>query len=287
LRIAEGSDEDLIHGVRVSHGGSGGAQGHFREIFQINDPLRMEVTPARVDLPSGRFVFLALPLCSLSNGYPFTGISMKNTTLVVSTLVGFATLGMASVASGAVVVLNSQFAWNAYTAIQGATVATETFESFANGYQPSAMGAVGGTTWTANASIGQITFQTLGTQKVISTALGGRTLSFTFAPGVQGIGGEMFGTNASFEVVLSEITVTLADGTSYVNDQTSASDFVGFYSNGAAIASISVSTSTQGTYATVDNLYFATVPAPGALALLSLAGVVGGRSRRRAYSATV
>ena len=63
---------------------------------------------------------------------------MKNTTLVVSTLVGFATLGMASVASGAVVVLNSQFAWNAYTAIQGATVATETFESFqlATDHQP-------------------------------------------------------------------------------------------------------------------------------------------------------
>lgn len=240
-----------------------------------------------VVLPSGRFVFLALPLCSLSNGYPFTGISMKNTTLVVSTLVGFATLGMASVASGAVVVLNSQFAWNAYTAIQGATVATETFESFANGYQPSAMGTVGGTTWTANASIGDITFQTLGSQRVISTALGGRTLNFTFAPGVQGIGGQMFGTNASFAVVLAAITVTLADGTSYVNDQTSASDFVGFYSNGAAIASISVSTSTQGTYATVDNLYFATVPAPGALALLSLAGVVGGRSRRRANSAAV
>jgi hypothetical protein len=245
------------------------------------------ICACEVDLPSGRFAFLALPLCSLSNGYPFTGISMKNTTLVVSTLVGFATLGMASVASGAVVVLNSQFAWNAYTAIQGAMVATETFESFANGYQPSAMGTVGGTAWTANASIGQITFQTLGTQKVISTALGGRTLNFTFAPGVQGIGGEMFGTNASFEVVLAAITVTLADGTSYVNDQTSASDFVGFYSNGAAIASISVSTSTEGTYATVDNLYFATVPTPGALALLSLAGVVGGRSRRRANSATV
>jgi len=211
---------------------------------------------------------------------------MKNTTLVVSTLVGFATLGMASAASGAVVVLNSHFAWDSYVAFRGATVATETFDSF-TGYHSSETGTAGGTTWTASASFGEITFQPLGTHQVISTALGGRTLNFTFAPGVQGIGGEMFGTNASFEVVLAAITVTLADGTSYVNDQTSASDFVGFYSNGAAIASISVSTSTEGTYATVDNLYFATVPAPGALALLSLAGVVGGRSRRRANSATV
>ncbi len=211
---------------------------------------------------------------------------MKNTTLAVSIVATLAGLGMSSIASGAVVVINSRATWDAYVAFHSATVATETFESF-TGYHSSETGTAGGTTWTASASIGEITFQTLGTHKVLSTALGGRTLNFTFAPGVQGIGGEMFGTNASFRVVLSEITVTLADGTSYVNDQTSASDFVGFYSNGAAIASISVSTSTEGTYATVDNLYFATVPAPGALALLSLAGVVGGRSRRRANSAAV
>jgi len=212
---------------------------------------------------------------------------MKNTTLAVSIVATLAGLGMSSIASGAVVVVNSQVAWDVYVAAQGATVATETFESFEVGYRSSATGTAGGTTWTANASIGEITFQELGGHRIISTALGGRTLNFTFAPGVQGIGGEMFGTNASFAVVPAEITVTLADGTSYVNDQTSASDFVGFYSNGAAIASISVSTSTEATYVTVDNLYFATVPAPGALALLSLAGVVGGRSRRRANSAAV
>jgi hypothetical protein len=242
-----------------------------------------------VDLPSGRFVFLALPLCSLSNGYPFTGISMKNTTLVVSTLVGFATLGMASAASGAVVVLNSQFAWNAYTAIQGATVATETFESFETGAVASATGTAGGTTWTVSAT-GGLFFGNVDVppvHRVISTNVANATLNFTFAPGVQGIGGEMFGTDVSFGVFLARITVTLADGTSYVNDQEGATDFVGFYSNGATISSISISTSTPDTYATVDNLYFATVPAPGALALLSLAGVVGGRSRRRANSAAV
>jgi hypothetical protein len=95
----------------------------------------------------------------------------------------------------------------------------------------------------------------------------------------------MFGTNEAFQVVLARITVTLADGTSYVNDPTTATAFVGFYSDGATISSISVAISTPETYATVDNLYFATVPAPGALALISLAGVVGGRSRRRATSA--
>lgn len=230
----------------------------------------------------------ALPRGPLFIGCPFTGISMKNTTFIVSTLVGFATLGMASVASGAVVVLNSQFAWNAYTAIQGATVATEDFENFL-GFVQSVTGTAGGTTWTANAT-GGLFFSDLNVppvQRVISTTADNVTLNFTFAPGVQGIGGEIFGMGSGSEFMLARITVTLADGTSYVNDQTSATAFVGFYSNGATISSISVATSTPDSYATVDNLYFATVPAPGALALLSLAGVVGGRSRRRANSATV
>lgn len=216
---------------------------------------------------------------------------MKNTTLVVSTLVGFATLGMASVASGAVVVFNDHSTWNLYTAFQTATVATEDFESFATGYRPSASRTVGGTTWTASATgTGGLYFGNVNVppvHRVISTSTPNATLNFTFAPGVQGIGGEIFGTRDDFSVVLARITVTLADGTSYVNDQTSALDFVGFYSTGATIASLSVATSTAGTFATVDNLYFATVPAPGALALISLAGVVGGRSRRRANSAAV
>jgi hypothetical protein len=213
---------------------------------------------------------------------------MKNTTLAVSIVATLAGFGMSSIASGAVVVINSRATWDAYVGFQGATVATETFESF-NGFAPSATGAAGGTTWTASAT-GGLFFGNVDVppvHRVISTNATNATLNFTFAPGVQGIGGEMFATNADFGVVFARITVTLADGTSYVNDQTTATDFVGFYSNGATISSISVATSTPNTFATVDNLYFATVPAPGVLALISLAGVVGGRSRRRATSAAV
>ena len=214
---------------------------------------------------------------------------MKYTTFIAFIIATLAALGMSSIASGAVVLINSRAAWDAYVGFQGATVATEDFESFANGFQLSATGTAGGTTWTANATaglyFGQVNVPPL--HQVISTNSEEVTLNFTFAPGVQGIGGEMFGTNADFGVLLARITVTLADGTSYVNDQDDATDFVGFYSNGATISSISVATSTPDTYATVDNLYFATVPAPGALALISLAGVVGGRSRRRATSAAV
>jgi len=214
---------------------------------------------------------------------------MKNTTLAVSIVATLAGLGMSSIASGAIVVLNSRTTWNAYVGFHGATVAEEDFESFTDGFAASATGTAGGTMWTANATAG-LYFGQVNVppgHQVISTNNSNEALNFTFAPGVQGIGGEMFGTNLDFGVVLARITVTLADGTSYVNDQTTATDFVGFYSNGATISSISVATSTPNTFATVDNLYFATVPAPGVLALISLAGVVGGRSRRRATSAAV
>jgi hypothetical protein len=214
---------------------------------------------------------------------------MKNTTLAVSIVATLAGFGMSSIASGAVVVFNDQPTWNMYTALKGATVATEDFESFAAGFAPSATGTAGGTTWTASATNG-VFFGDVNVppvHQVISTTNSQTTLNFTFAPGVQGIGGEMFGTNNLFSAVIALITVTLADGTSYVNDPSTATAFVGFYSNGAAISSLSVTTATSGTYATVDNLYFATVPAPGVLALISLAGVVGGPSRRRATSAAV
>ena len=214
---------------------------------------------------------------------------MKNTTLAVSIVATFAGFGMSSIASGAVVVINSQVAWDVYVAAEGATVAVESFESFATGARPSATGIAGGTTWNASAS-GGLFFGNVNVppiHRVISTTDANQTLNFTFAPGVQGIGGEMFGRNAEFGVVLARITVRLADGTSYVNDPTTATAFVGFYSDGATISSISVATSTSDTFATVDNLYFATVPAPGALALISLAGVVGAQSRRRATSAAV
>ena len=85
-------------------------------------------------------------------------------------------------------------------------------------------------------------------------------------------------------IVPAVIGVRLADGSSYVGYAASATDFVGFYSTGAAISSISVSVSnvsgTDNIFATVDNLYFA-VPAPGALALIGVAGLIGGARKRR------
>lgn len=168
-------------------------------------------------------------------------------------------------------------AWNAYAAADGATVATETFNSY-SGFYSSLTGSTGPTTWTAGANDGLVA-----ASGYLSTFVHLTPLVFTMAPGVQGVAGNIFGTNAGFGIVPAFIEVQLSDGSSYVGETTNASNFIGFYVTGASISSVSISVSTSPpspVYSTVDNLYFATVPAPGALALLSVAGLVARRRRR-------
>jgi hypothetical protein len=183
-----------------------------------------------------------------------------------------------SSAQAAFITFGNQTLWNQFVTGSGWQVATETFSGVTDGfYAGSYSGSVSGVNWTGSAASGIY-------------ALGGlfstnnpETLDFTFSPGVQGVGGNIFGTDISFNVVPCIIQVTLADGSSYVNYATTALDFVGFYSTGAAIASMSIQTTATGSgavYATVDNLYFTVVPAPGSLALLAVAGL-GSRGRRR------
>jgi len=157
-------------------------------------------------------------------------------------------------------------------------VATETFSGVTDGfYAGSYSGSVSGVNWTGSAASG------IYAQGGLFSTNNPETLDFVFSPGVQGVGGNIFGTDISFNVVPCIIQVTLADGSSYVNFATTASDFVGFYSTGAAIASMSIQTTATGSgsvYATVDNLYFTVVPAPGSIALLAVAGLTS-RGRRR------
>ena len=189
------------------------------------------------------------------------------------------TVVMTQAASAAMVTFTNATLWNGFTVAQGGSVATETFNSYNGFYLNGLTGNAGGIQWTASAP-GEL----YAGSGYMSTNTADALLTFNLSPSVQGVAGNFFATDASFNVLPAIIGVTLADGSSYLGYAATAADFVGFYSTGAAISSISISVAGNlpaGTnFATVNNLYFA-VPAPGAIALIGVAGLIGGTRKRR------
>ena len=205
---------------------------------------------------------------------------MKNTTLAISALV---TLSAVQGASAAVAVFTNFGVWGNAVTANGQTVAIENFNSYGVSTPMTLTGSpvpASGITWTASApSNGLVT-----DGGTVRTAAATDALVFDFAPGVQGIGGNIYtsvlGEGSSFAF----IEVTLADGVSYFGNSDNAEMFIGFYSDTTSIAKLTITVYQvvgAPSYATVDNLFFA-VPAPGVLALLAAAGLVSGHTRRRA-----
>lgn len=198
---------------------------------------------------------------------------MQTRTLACAAI-GVATLSCS--ASAAIISFSQQNVWDAYTANQALSVVTEDFNSLTSGFYSSGFSSsVGGVTWTATATGG------LYAESGLFSTNNPTSLSFSFAPGVQGVAGNFFGTDISFNPVPSLVQVTLADGNSSILFANSPADFIGFYSTGAAISGLTITAAGPGSvFPTVDNLYFAVpVPAPGAAALIGLAAMVCRRRR--------
>jgi hypothetical protein len=190
------------------------------------------------------------------------------------------TVAVTQAASAAMITFTNNTLWSSFSAAQGKTVATETFNAYNGFYANGLTGNAGGIQWTASAPS-----DLYAGSGFMSTNAPEALLTFNLAPSVHGVAGNFFATDASFNVLPAIIGVQLADGSSYIGYAATAADFVGFYSTGAAISSISISVAGNlpaGTnFATVDNLYFAVVPAPGAVALIGFAGLIGGSRKRR------
>lgn len=186
---------------------------------------------------------------------------------------------LATDASAAVIAFTQKFVWEAYVNAQGNSVYLEDFNDIADGFYASPFSSsVGPVNWNALAT-GGLYVQGGQFSTNVATAL-----TFNFGPDVRGVGGNLYGTDISFNVVPSIVTISLADGTSYIGFVDSSANYTGFYSTGAAITSLTISaTPSSGSAAvfpTADNLQFAVIPTPGARALLGLAGLAGARRRR-------
>jgi hypothetical protein len=184
---------------------------------------------------------------------------------------------LASGASAAIATYSSFSFWQQDVVASGSTVATETFNAY-NGYYASPLtGSTGGINWSAAATGG------LFCQSGYFSTNNPVDATFTFAPGVMSVGANIFGTDNIFNSLPATITVTLADGSSYIASTSGPTDFVGFISNTAAISSLTMAASDTAPgdiYVTADNMYFGVVPAPGSLAVLASAGLSATRRRR-------
>ena len=186
---------------------------------------------------------------------------------------------ISSSVSAAITTYSSFIYWGEDVVAAGESVATETFNSYDGFYNNPLTGSVGGINWSATATGGLFC-----SSGYFSTNTASVAATFTFAPGVMSVGANIFGTDTNFNIVQAKITITLADGSSYIALSNGPADFVGFISNGAAISSLSMNAvatagSTGYRFVTANNMYFGVVPAPGAAALIGLAALVSRRRR--------
>ena len=205
-------------------------------------------------------------------------LTLKKNSLTLLTISAcYASAMLASGASAALATYSNFSFWEQDVVAAGESVATETFNSY-NGFKASGLtGSTGGINWSATATGG------LFCQSGYFSTNNPVAATFTFAPGVMSVGANIFGTDSAFTILPAKITVTLADGSSYIASTTGPSDFVGFISNGAAISSLTMAAAVTApgvVYVTADNMYFGVVPAPGSLALLASAGLSATRRRR-------
>lgn len=194
-----------------------------------------------------------------------------------------ATAAIATSSDAGIIAFTQKVVWEAFTNTQGAGRSVETFDAY-SGFYPSALtGSSGGVSWSASASGGLFVGVAGGSSSLSTFAPGSMTIDLSGAA-VRGIGANVFGTDADFNVVPSVVQVTLADGTNYFASVSAASNYMAFWSTSAAITSITFGASapsgqSNAVYPTVDNLTFAVIPGPATCLIFVAAGACSRRRR--------
>ncbi len=171
-------------------------------------------------------------------------------------------------------------------------VTSEDLAGFGNGSSYSSLsGGSGWNQWVLTATKG-----TMSVNKGVAIANNvGAGLMFDLGPalgnsgsGLHGFGADFGFLDANGKRVAGTVELMLSTGDALVTEISPMSSFAGFWSLDAGVTITGMMLRPLGTAgenyrATVDNLYFgfAGVPAPGAVALLGMAGAVSARRRRR------
>ena len=169
-------------------------------------------------------------------------------------------------------------------------IESESLAGFANGSSYTKLsGGADWSQWCLTATSGMMTVLD---GAVVANDIGSG-FSFDLGPGLansgsglHGFGGDFGFRDAAGKRVAGTIELTLSTGDSLVHEVTAGNAFAGFWTQDAAVTITSMTLRPLGSAgenfrATVDNLYFgfAGVPAPGAVALLGMAGAIASRRR--------
>lgn len=196
-------------------------------------------------------------------------------TLIATALATLAT----SVASAGLVTTPSKPVFDTIAANLALQVSEETFDGFSGFAGSPVTGSAGGVTWTAFASGGFYS-----EDGIFSTNNPGTSIQFTFSEPINALAGTFFATSIDFTPIPAILVAILSDGTTWANLTGPAEpygNFVGFVSpTGASITSITLNFSPTTAYASVGSLWIGVVPAPGSMALLGAAAMIGMRRRR-------
>jgi len=196
---------------------------------------------------------------------------LRSTALITTAALACSTAAFAGVTAFA-----NESAFTAAANAVGLDLYGQSFTTYSGTYT-NVSGAINGVQWAAQSST------TLNAASgVLSTTDNGDAITISFSgTSTTAVGGDFFSLNTSGGRISAVALITLADGQTFIN-QISGGQFRGYVSDGAAIRSISLTPYTNfASRPSIERLIVgaAAVPAPGAIALLGLAGLAGRRRR--------
>jgi hypothetical protein len=183
---------------------------------------------------------------------------------------------ISSTTFAAVLVFDNAAVFNAGLLDSSLSNFDQTFESY-SGPAASFTGGTGDYAWKASSALG-----VLAQAGVVQTLASSGTLKFEFSSGnVYGVGGLFHYVDLTGAYTSGLMKIKLNDGTTFIRSISSQTTFSGFITTGASITSIELSHtgSTGVTFSAAESLTIGYVPAPGAVALLGLAGLASRRRR--------
>lgn len=195
----------------------------------------------------------------------------------VPTCAAIGSLALSAIAAADVYVFDNALTYGAFCNDLGVVRQSQDLSSFAGSYSVISGGS-GDFAWTLGAANGVYASSSAVRTQVNSDKLVLNLLSSN----VYAVGGDFFNMDSLGATQFGTMKIRLSDGTTFVRAISNNTTFSGFVSDGANIASVEVShAGTLGSqyFVATDGFSVGVIPAPGAVAILGIAGVLARRRR--------